>query len=145
MNDKRAINMNNVCRLCGEEKITSLSIELSDKTSSNWVFRDLIEHHCRVLLKNNKLLPQSICESCRLIVESFAEFSQNIQTVQELFVTEEDEQETVTECFELQPIVVFPEAVVKELQETEDSSSSGDSDSEKDEKEDSLNKVREIL
>lgn len=122
----------NVCRLCGENKNSlDLSIELTDKTSSNWIYSDLIEHHTRVNLKANKLLPQSVCDPCRGIVESFAEFSQHIQTVQDSFVVEEDEQEAAV--FELQPIVeLFPETIVKELQETGESSSDSESDSEND-------------
>lgn len=76
----------NLCRLCGEEKSPlDFNIELSDKTKSNWVFRDLIEHHSRVTLNNSKLLPQSVCEECRTQIDSFAEFSARLEQVQNSF------------------------------------------------------------
>ena len=132
--------MNTVCRLCGEEKTTSLSVELCDKTASNWIFRELIEFHTRIKIEPNKVLPQQICDECRLNVESFSEFSQNVQTVQDTFVTEDELERPVTECFEIQSIVLgegmlvsegmYPETKVKEQEETDNSSSSHETDSE---------------
>jgi Zinc-finger associated domain (zf-AD) len=127
--------MANTCRLCGEEKVNPLSIELSDKTtSSNWNYRELIEHHTRVSLRANKLLPQSVCESCTTIVENFYEFAQHIQAVQDTFSIEDEQETVVTECFELQLIPLMIEDVVKEQKESARSSSSNsESESEKDE------------
>ncbi len=91
----------NLCRLCGEKKSPlELSIELSDKTSSNWSYRDFIEHHTRVSLKTNKLLPQSICEECRAQVDGFVKFSSKIQEVQNGFDADElDAVPEIKECF----------------------------------------------
>lgn len=100
MNGNSALAMN-LCRLCGEEKSPlDLSIELSDRTSSNWSYRDLIEHHTRVSLKTSKLLPQSICEDCRAQVDGFVEFSSKIQEVQGRFDAEElNSVPQIKECF----------------------------------------------
>jgi hypothetical protein len=91
----------NLCRLCGEEKSPlDLRIELNDRTNSNWSYRDLIEHHSRVSLKANKLLPQSICEECRVQVYGFVEFSSKIQEVQNgLEADELDSAPELKECF----------------------------------------------
>jgi hypothetical protein len=120
--------MNSVCRLCGEDKTTSLSVELNDKTSSNWIYRELVEFHTRIELKASKLLPQLICDGCRTIIESFAEFSQHIQTIQETFVDEPESHHV--DCFESVEGIpgnfaaeLLQETVIKEQVETEESSS----------------------
>ena len=88
-----------LCRLCGEEKSPlDLSVELSDTKSSNWSYRDLIEHHTRVSLKFSKLLPQSICEECRDLIDRFVEFSGKVQIVQSGF--DYDELDSVPEIKE---------------------------------------------
>ena len=104
----------NLCRLCGEEKSPlDFNIELNDTTSNSWSYRELIEHHSRVTLKTNKLLPQSICEECRAQVDGFAEFSQKLQAVQNTWEDQDGENlaETVAQF--------FPETVIKEDSEDE--------------------------
>jgi Zinc-finger associated domain (zf-AD) len=77
-----------VCRLCGEERSPlDLVVELNDKTSGDWSYIELIEYHARVTLETNKLLPQGICDECRLQVDKFVEFSGRLQAVQSIFVT----------------------------------------------------------
>lgn len=73
-----------LCRLCGDKKSPlDLIVELADQTSSGWSYRELIEHHTRVSLKTSKLLPQSICEECRMQLVGFAEFTSKLQLVQQ--------------------------------------------------------------
>lgn len=85
-----------LCRLCGEHKSPlDLNFELSDNTGLQWSYRELIEHHTRVALKTNKLLPQSICEECRLEIERFADFSSRVQNVQDTLVSVVDDAEEV--------------------------------------------------
>jgi Zinc-finger associated domain (zf-AD) len=96
----------NLCRLCGEEKSPlDFSVELNDITSAN-CYRDLIELHTRVSLKANKLLPQSICEECRALIDGFVEFSDKILKVQEGFDEEQlDPVLEVKECFvQIEPL-----------------------------------------
>lgn len=88
----------NLCRLCGEEKSPlDLSIELNDRTNRQSSYRELIEHHTRVSLKVDKLLPQSICEECQAKVDGFVEFSSKIEEVQGRF--DADELKLSQECF----------------------------------------------
>ena len=93
----------NLCRLCGEEKSPlDFNIELNDTTSNSWSYRELIEHHSRVTLKTNKLLPQSICEECRAQVDGFADFSQKLQAVQNIIDADdelEDAEDPTEHCF----------------------------------------------
>lgn len=122
----------NTCRLCGEEKSPQeFHVELNDRKPSNWNYQDLIEHHTRVVLKANKLLPQSICEDCRLQVDSFAEFSNRVQLVQSTFQYVDDEEQV--QFVQLQPMVetIFPETnmIIKELLESDASSSDSDNNS----------------
>lgn len=116
----------NLCRLCGEVKSPlDFIVELSDKTSCNWTYRDLIEHHTRVSLKTNKLLPQSICEECRGCVENFAEFSKRLQAVQNTFDLKDDffDPSVAKECEEL-----IPETILKERNFSEKEFTSSDSE-----------------
>lgn len=127
----------NVCRLCGEEKSSlDFNVELNDQTVSNWTYRELVEHHTRVALKSNKLLPQGVCEECRTQVDSFAEFSNNLQAIQNTFDVENNDSDLplVTENFtRVHPILeLIPETIIKE-QETDESI---DSNSEQEEKSD---------
>lgn len=93
----------NLCRLCGEEKSSlDFNIELKDKTSSSWSYRELIEHHTRVSLPTNKLLPQCICEECRGKIDDFAEFSKQLEAIQNTFEFKDEEQldpPEFKECF----------------------------------------------
>jgi hypothetical protein len=92
----------NLCRLCGDEKSPlDFSVELNDKTSSDWSYRDLIEHHTRVPLKSSKLLPQGVCDECKLKVDGFAEFSSKVQRVQDKLEDHEydDPMPDIKECF----------------------------------------------
>ena len=118
----------NLCRLCGEEKSPlDFIVELSDKTNWNWTYRDLIEHHTRVSLKTNKLLPQSICEECRVYVDGFAEFSSRLQAVQNSFDSKDDsfDPSIAKECAEL-----IPEIILKEQNFSEKEFNSSDSENE---------------
>lgn len=122
----------NVCRLCGEEKSSlDFNVELSDQTTSNWSYRELIEHHTRVSLRTSKLLPQSICEECRVLVDRFAEFSHKVEAAQDTFTIEDelDEDLLAKKCFkELHPVELIPETIIKEQLrfESESESSSGE-------------------
>lgn len=132
LTDNTSFTMN-LCRLCGEEKNPlDINIELNDKTESNWSYLELIEHHSRVVLKTNKLLPQGVCEECRAHIENFSQFSSKIQTVQSTFVAEEKEEEFIRECFvQLQPIVeLYPGVDIKEQIESEDNSNDIESETE---------------
>lgn len=103
LSDNSDITMN-LCRLCGEEKSPlDFNVELNDRTSSSWSYRELIEHHTRVELKTNKLLPQSICEECRGSIDGFAEFTQKLQAVQETLDVGEEKVDDpkAEECIEL--------------------------------------------
>ena len=104
----------NLCRVCGEEKSPlDFNIELSDKTSCNWTYRDLIEHHTRVSLKTNKLLPQSVCEECRGCIDGFAKFSSKMQAVQHTFDIENDDLDRpeMKECLvEVEVVSAFTES-----------------------------------
>lgn len=96
----------NLCRLCGKEKSPlDFIVELGDKTWLNWSYRELIEYHTRVSIKTNKLLPQSVCEDCRIEVDEFAKFSRDIQIVQGRFEVE-NEVSAVTNGNEKTPIVI---------------------------------------
>lgn len=123
----------NLCRLCGEEKSPlDFSIELNDITSANWSYRDLIELHTRVSLKANKLLPQSICEDCRALIDRFVEFSRQVEKVQEGFDEEQlDPISEVKECFvQIEPLEIFGK--VKRKFQRSNSFFSSDSDSDHD-------------
>jgi hypothetical protein len=100
----------NLCRLCGDEKSPlDFSVELTDRTSSDWSYRDLIEHHTRVPLKSSKLLPQSVCDECRLKVDGFVEFSSKIQKTQENFNDQDFEETETKECFvQVEEILLSP-------------------------------------
>lgn len=95
----------NVCRLCGEQKSPlDFHIELADKTSANWSYRELIEYHTRVPIKSNKLLPQSVCEECRIEIDGFADFSLKLQSIQSSFDVATDELDppaAIQDCFVL--------------------------------------------
>ncbi|CRL05999.1 CLUMA_CG018952, isoform B [Clunio marinus] len=114
----------NLCRLCGEEKSPlDFNIELSDKSHLNWNYHELIEHHTRVTLKVNKLLPQGVCEECRSLVEDFAVFSLKVQEVQNSYNIDEDDLIFTGEHAQLNSIVqIFPEAIIKEPKDSDDSS-----------------------
>lgn len=85
-----------LCRLCGEEKSPlDFSIELDDKTSLNWTYQELIEHHSRISLKTNKLLSKSICEECKAHIEAFAEFSLRLEAVQNSLEELSDDSEQI--------------------------------------------------
>lgn len=94
------------CRLCGEEKSPlDFHVELSDLTSSNLSYCELIEFHSRIALKTNKLLPQGICEDCRAQLDGFAEFSRKLEAVQTVLEVEDDEM-AIRECdLPVEPIV----------------------------------------
>lgn len=115
----------NICRLCGEEKNPlDLNTELNDRIIANWSYHDLIEHHTRVSINRNKLLPQSICEECRAQIDGFYEFSQKINRVQERFELPDAEQDIGLEerLGQLQPIVeFFPETDGAKYRNTSDS------------------------
>jgi Zinc-finger associated domain (zf-AD) len=118
LNEISTLTMN-LCRLCGEEKSPlELSVELNDITSANWSYRDLIELHTRVSLKANKLLPQSICEECRALIDRFVEFSSHIQKVQEGFDEEQLEVSEVKECF-VQVDQLMVTSIMEEQEEDE--------------------------
>lgn len=96
------------CRLCGEEKSPhDFRVELNDITSCSWSYRELIEHHTRVSLKTNKLLPQSICEECQSCIDTFSSFSNKIQAVQNSFQTEDINIEPL--FTELIPVTILTE------------------------------------
>lgn len=108
----------NLCRLCGEEKSPlDFSIELNDRngrTDSSWIYKELIEHHTRVSIKPNKLLPQLICEDCRGIIDRFADFSSKVYEVQNVLNYEHDES-IAKGPLQLQPFdELFPETIIKE-------------------------------
>jgi Zinc-finger associated domain (zf-AD) len=119
----------NVCRLCGDEKSPlDFNVELNDQTASNWSYRELVEHHTRVALKTNKLLPQGVCEECRIQVDSFAEFSNKLQALQNTFDIDDEEQDLpmLTENFtQVHPLLeLIPETIIKEQEDSEDTSNS---------------------
>lgn len=105
----------NFCRLCGEEKSSlDFNIELNDKTSSSWIYRELIEYHTRITLQTNKLLPQSICEECREKIDGFADFSKKLESVQNAFEFKDEELDApeFKECFvELEEVFSANESV----------------------------------
>lgn len=105
----------NLCRICGEERSPlDFNVELSDKTSTNWTYRELIEHHTRVSIKINKLLPQNICEECRSHIDAFSEFSHKLQAVQDSFEIVDDSPE-MKECLvEVKICSGFPETECSE-------------------------------
>lgn len=118
--------MMNICRLCGATKSPlDLNTELNDRTLANWSYFDLIEYHSRITLKTNKLLPQSICEECKALIDRFYEFSQNLNSVQERFETldvENGTEETEERLTQLQPIVeLFPETDCNKYRHSSDS------------------------
>lgn len=94
------------CRLCGEEKSPlDFNVELSDFTTSNLSYFELIEFHSRIALKTNKLLPQGICEECRVQLDGFAEFSRKLEAVQTVLEVADDEM-AIQECeLPVEPIV----------------------------------------
>lgn len=75
--------MMDICRLCGSEKcVIDLVIELKEKTNKNIQFKQLVENFCQIELDPNKLLPQSVCQECRSLVETFAEFTERVKITQ---------------------------------------------------------------
>lgn len=78
------------CRLCGKQKSPlDFNVELNDESSSNWTYRELIEHHTRVSIKADKILPKSVCDECKAEIDGFAEFSRKLQTVQNSFESDD--------------------------------------------------------
>lgn len=112
----------NQCRLCGEEKSPlDFSIELNDRTTLNWSYRELIEHHTRISLKTNKLLPQSICEECQIRIEGFAEFTLRLEAVQNSLEAQDDQCETKDSIVQIENNEEHLETVEYEFAESSNS------------------------
>lgn len=108
------------CRLCGEEKSPlDVNVELTDLTASNLSYFELIEFHSRIVLKTNKLLPQGICEECRVQLDGFAEFSRKLEAVQSIFDVAADEI-AIQDCDLPEDSIVHEDVMGKQLVAYED-------------------------
>lgn len=75
--------MQNLCRLCGEQKAEEdLVIDLNDETSLNVSFKEFIQYFCRFRLAAGMILPQRVCQGCKSMVEHFMSFCDAAEMMQ---------------------------------------------------------------
>lgn len=75
--------MSLMCRLCGINKDASdIACELNDIKDGTLTMKDFVEFYCRISLNNDKKYSQKICRNCRLQLELFITFRENIGKVQ---------------------------------------------------------------
>ena len=75
--------MQNLCRLCGEEKAKEeLVIDLNDETSLNVSFKECVEYFCRFRLAAGMILPQRVCQVCKSMVDQCMTFCDAAKIVQ---------------------------------------------------------------
>jgi hypothetical protein len=72
-----------LCRLCGTDKESGdLVCELNDIQDETLTMKDYVEYYCRTHLDNDKKFSQKVCRNCRLQIELFIAFSDNLCKVQ---------------------------------------------------------------
>lgn len=75
--------MQNLCRLCGEQKAEGdLVIDLNDETSLNVSFKEFVEYFCRFRLAAGMILPQRVCQVCKSMVDQFMTFCDAAEMMQ---------------------------------------------------------------
>lgn len=75
--------MQNLCRLCGEQKAEDdLVIDLNDETSLNVSFKEFVQYFCRFRLAAGMILPQRVCQVCKSMVDQFMTFCDAAEKMQ---------------------------------------------------------------
>lgn len=97
-----------VCRMCGKDRNCSNLLDLSSEITFQ------IEFHCRILLEDNKLLPQKICFDCNYAVTNFATFSDNAKEIQIRLMMENNLDQVKVEIHELPVVECFLQDDVKQ-------------------------------
>ncbi|XP_070492602.1 uncharacterized protein [Chironomus tepperi] len=69
----------NVCRLCGSKQNLIYSI---NQRKDDVRFKEVVEYFCRVDINDNDSLPHLVCKACKVHIENFSKFSEQIRTFQ---------------------------------------------------------------
>jgi hypothetical protein len=81
-----------VCRLCGvrknaEDVIGDLNEVQQDDTVTNSIFRDYVNYFCRINLSLDPKLPTKVCRVCRLMIEHFTAFVDQVLKLEKIFTS----------------------------------------------------------
>lgn len=77
-----------ICRLCGSMKdevdfdCVLSQIEVESKSIGGINFQDYVNFYCRITLSPSPLLPRKVCKLCRLQVETFIAFCDNLSKIE---------------------------------------------------------------
>lgn len=84
--------MNSKCRLCGTDKSASELVIKLQSESQKVTLIDLVEYFCRVDISRDSSLPQNVCKSCKIALETFMLFCDNIEKYQKTLLSFKSEQ-----------------------------------------------------
>lgn len=80
-----------ICRVCGSSKLEEdLISDINSVEGANLKLSDYIAHYCRVLLSCDKNLPTKCCRLCRMHLETFIAFCDNLNKVEMKFTKVEN-------------------------------------------------------
>lgn len=69
-----------ICRLCaGAKSDSDIISSISDIEDENLTLNNYIGYYCRIELNCDPNLPQKVCRVCRLLLEAFIAFTDNLK------------------------------------------------------------------
>lgn len=77
--------MESMCRMCGPKNSSGDLIALLSTECNNVSLKFLFEMFTHVKFEDNPVLPQSVCETCRVTLFKFIEFSRIVEETQKTF------------------------------------------------------------